>query len=107
MPAVLNVPFMQSFSLVTILLNIFRLDCIENGGICQNIRAAALLLFLPFIESVQMFLFLALAKGWGTTRAYLPPDTWRVHTFLSFSFFVCLTVFSRWAARRCFGVVQP
>ena len=44
-----------------------------------------------------MFLFLALARGWGTTRAYLPPDTWRFHSGLSFAFFVCLTVFSRYA----------
>lgn len=97
---------------------LYRLDCTENGDMCQNLRAAALLMFLPFVEAgtvlhqyitiavalksmcafvptVQMFLFLALARGWGTTRAYLPPDTWRLHLCLSFTFYVCLTVFSR------------
>lgn len=57
---------------------------------------------LSCLSAVQMFMFLALARGWGTTRAYLPQDTWRLHLCLSFSFYVCLTVFSRYLHHDAF-----
>jgi hypothetical protein len=41
-----------------------------------------------------MYVFLAMAKGWSITRAYLPMETWRFHIALCFSFYVVLTVLS-------------
>lgn len=41
-----------------------------------------------------MYVYLAVAKGWGLTRAYLPLDMWRFHIALCFGFYVTLTVLS-------------
>lgn len=42
---------------------------------------------------VQLYVFLAVAKGWSVTRAYLPPFTWRFHLALCFGFYITLTIF--------------
>lgn len=52
------------------------------------------------LRAVQMFLFLAAACGWGTTRQHLSLTTQRAHIAVAFAFYVCLVVLSRFAALR-------
>lgn len=56
-----------------------------------------------------MYVYLAVAKGWGLTRAYLPLDIWRFHIALCFGFYVTLTVLSGYVlyVHPCLRIAEP
>eukprot|EP01032_Pedospumella_encystans_P011550 gene11550-13423_t len=58
---------------VAVMSLVFWLDCTLTADMCEVQRASVLYVLFPILEAVQLYVFLAVAKGWSVTRAYLPP----------------------------------